>query len=427
VAWLVAAFTLASTVMLPLYGRLCDALGAKQVFLGAIVLFLVGSVLCGTAQTMEQLIAFRAVQGAGAGGLMSVTMVVIAHLKEPGDTKGPGALGGLVAGFGMGVGPYVGGLLAEHADWRWIFYINLPLGLAILGGALWAVRIPRSTVKVRIDFAGAALAAAFAGALLLVCQWGGKEYAWGSSMIIGLIAVTVAAFVLFLWRQATAAEPILPLSLFRIPAVRTGYLIQGLAGVAMMGSIVYLMMYLQVARGVESTDAGAFLAFMALGLVVSGVLGSRYLDSVRTSMVVGTSCVCAALALLALSGEHSSLWLIRAELVLLGAGFGQLLGKLIMVVQQAAPPSHLGVATTGIRFFQMLGGTLGAALFGSLLARVFSAKTGGLELSEVTPATTGSFVTGIDFVFAAGAAVMLVAVFLALRLREPAREFALTK
>ncbi|MFD0583450.1 MFS transporter [Dactylosporangium darangshiense] len=172
VAWLVAAFALAATVVLPLYGRLTDAFGAKPVWLTAVGIFLVGSVLCGAAQSMGQLIAFRAIQGAGAGGLMSVTMVVIANLAEPGANRGRGGgMGGLFAGVGMAIGPFIGGLFADHDNWRGIFYVNVPLGLVVIFGGLFAIRIPRVTRRTDLDLPGAALAAAFAASLLLV--WSG--------------------------------------------------------------------------------------------------------------------------------------------------------------------------------------------------------------------------------------------------------------
>lgn len=424
--WLVAAFALGATVILPLYGRLCDVLGAKRIFLGAIATFLIGSALCGVAQSMGELIAFRAVQGIGAGGLMSVTMVVLAQLKDPDDPRGggPGGLAGLMAGLGMGIGPLVGGLISDHASWRAIFYLNLPLGLIVIVGSLLVLRLPGPTGGASIDFPGAALAAAFAGSLLLVCEWGGKQYAWTSATIIGLGVAAVASLVLFLWRQATAAEPILPLSLFRVRAIRDSYLIQGLVGVAMMAVMVYLMLYLQVARGVSATSAATYIAFMAAGLVVSGLGGDRLGWSTRTSMMVGTACVTVALAALALTSITTPTWAIRTELVLLGAGFGQLLGKLIVVVQENAPARQLGVATTGIRFFQSLGGAIGAAVLGSLLTRIFEAKTSGLAVSAIAalpPAARhralASFVSSIDVVFAVAALIMAVAFITAARLR----------
>ncbi|MFI1990379.1 MFS transporter [Actinoplanes sp. NPDC020271] len=404
VAWLVAAFSLAATVVLPLWGRLCDAWGPKQVFLGTVLTFLIGSVLCGAAQSMGQLIAFRAVQGMGAGGLMSVTMVVMAHLRDPDDdgSKGRGGLAGLVGGLGMAIGPLVGGLFAEHGQWRWIFYVNVPLGVLVLAGGLLVLRIPRHGGGTHLDLPGAAMIGGASAALLLLCDWGGDRYPWSSPTILGLGATTLVLLGVFLWWQRRSPDPILPPGLFRVPAVRNSFVIQTVVGAALIGGIVFLMVYLQAGRGISAGRAGTFPAFLAAGLAVSGLAFNRFRRPVRTSMLIGTLCAAAALGGLALTRDDTSFWLIRAELALLGVGFGQLLGKLIVAVQQAAPRHQLGAATTGIRFFQSLGGAIGAAAFGSLLN------------------TMDTITAGVDAVFAVSALLMLVAAALTTRLRTPA-------
>jgi MFS family permease len=451
IAWLISAYALAATAALPLYGKLCDTLGAKRVFLAAVVTFLIGSTLCGAAQSMAQLIGARALQGIGGGGLMSVTMVVLAQLKGPqddrtdsgNDTSGKdgddskdstpakpgkgGSVGGLVAGAGMAIGPWLGGLLSDHANWRWIFYVNLPLGLAVVVAGALCLQLPANPRRHRIDYLGAGLAAVFSTALLLVTEWAGKDYAWTSPTILGLIAATVASLVLFLRRQATAAEPILPLSLFRVPEIRYGFLIQGLVGVAMMGSMVYVLIYLQVARGLSSSDAGLYLIFMALGMTVIGLLSDRLTAagwSARAFVLSGSFLVTTACALLfATTGPDTNLWLIRAELLLMGLGFGQLIGQLIQLVQATAPPHQLGVATTGTRFFQTLGSSLGAALFGTLLTRLYESQGPGGSTSAIARLTgtehteaIRAFTDSIDLVFLGAAAVMLLALLAATRL-----------
>lgn len=422
VAWLVAAFALAATVVLPLYGRLCDAFGAKPVWLVAVGVFLLGSVLCGAAQHMAELIAFRAVQGIGAGGLMSVTMVVMAHLAEPGTDRGRGAgMGGLFAGVGMALGPFIGGLFADHGNWRGIFYLNVPLALIVIVGGLLVVRLPRVTRKTDLDLLGAALAAAFAGSLLLVCEWGGQQYPWSSPTALAMIAACAVSLALFVWRESVAAHPVLPLSLLRDRTIRGSYVVQLLIGAAMIGTMVHLMLYLQVARGVNASGSGLYLAFMAAGLTLSGVAGGRIRTSTRTALLLGTACAAAAIAGIVLFVHlGTTLWTIRGALVLLGIGFGQLIGRLIGVVQNAAPPHQLGVATTGLRFFQSLGTSIGAAALGSVLSRVYEARTGAAMSAAAIaarPAALAGFVTGIEVVFAAAGAIVLLALIAVTRLR----------
>ena len=432
IPWLVSAYALASAAMLPLYGKLCDVAGPKRVFTGAIAVFLLGSALCGAAQSMTQLIAARAVQGLGGGGLMSVTMVVIAHLRGP-EEKGAGKggnAGGLVAGGAMAVGPWLGGVLADHASWRWIFYVNLPVGLAVLAASALALKLPAHHVRRPLDWSGAALAAAFSCALLLVTDWGGKKYAWSSPALLSLAVTAVAALALFLWRQLRAPEPVLPLSLFRIRELRLGFAVQAIMGAAMTGAIYYVLVYLQLVRGITSSSAGLYLIPMAVGLSATGLLGGPLGArgwTARTFTISGTVTTALAFVLLATTtGPDTSLWLIRAELLLIGAGFGQLLGQLILLVQEAAPRPQLGVATTSIRYFQSLGNALGTALFGTVLTRLYAAHGPGGDVSGLARLTGGARTAAVDayvdatsVVFFCGAGLMALAALMALRLPRP--------
>lgn len=436
IPWLISAYSLAATAVLPLYGKLCDVIGAKRVLLGSLTVFLVGSALCGAARTMGELIAFRAVQGIGGGGLMSVTLVVLAQLMAASGKKASngGNMGGVIAGAGMALGPVLGGTLADHADWRWIFYVNLPLGVAVVLALAWALRLPRQTVARRIDFLGAALAAAFAATLLLVTEWGGTQYAWSSAVILGLIGAAVLLLALFLRRQATAPEPILPLSLLKHPVLRSSFALQGLLGVALTGSIVYVLMYLQLARGIAATQASLYLIPMALGMAAVGLTSGRLARrgwTTRTFVVSGTATVTLALALLSTSGASTGLWSLRGEMLLLGLGFGQLLGQLVQLAQETAPAHQLGVATTATRFFQTLGSALGTALFGTVLARVYAARVPGSTTGAITHLTGAArteavhgFVTATHWVFLCAAGVMALALLLSVLLPKqtgPAR------
>ncbi|MEU8963724.1 MFS transporter [Streptomyces sp. NPDC048491] len=427
IPWLISSFALASAAALPLYGKLCDSLGAKKVFVGAVASFLLGSALCGAAQSMTGLIAARALQGLGGGGLMSVTMVVLAQLRTPGGGGGRASgVGGIVAGTGMAIGPWIGGTLSDHANWRWIFYINLPLGIAALIGAVLVLKLPVSPVRHRIDYLGAALAAAFTSSLLLATSWGGKDYAWASPQIIGLLTTCALSLVLFLRRQATAAEPVLPLSMFQVPQLRYGFAIQGLLGAAMMGALVYVMVYLQAVRGIEPAAAGLYLIPMAIGMTVVGLGAGRLSERgwrMKTFVLTGTLASALGLALLATLGTDTSLWLIRAALLVMGCGFGLLIGQLIPYVQNAALANQLGIATTSVRFFQTLGNALGAAVFGTLLSRVYEAKVPGGSTSAIAHLTGAAhttavhgFVTAMDVVFLVAAGVMALAAVLAARL-----------
>jgi EmrB/QacA subfamily drug resistance transporter len=423
--WLITSYALAATAALPLYGKLCDVYGAKRVFVAAIAVFLAGSALCGLSQNMSELIAFRAVQGLGGGGLMSVTMVVIVQMADDQDRGKNSGMAGLFAGLGMVVGPLVGGALADSGSWRLIFYINLPLGAAALAIATTMMRLPVRPHKHRIDFLGAGLVAAAASVLLLVLEWGGKQYAWQSNRIVGLIGLDVVLVALFLWRQVAAAEPILPLGLFRNVTLRVALPIQALLGVVLTGSIVYVMVYLQAVRGVDATEAGLNLIPMALAMSASGTIAGRLMAKgypVKWFVIAGAAFATAGPGLLGLVKVDSPQWWVWIGLALFGLGLGQLLGQLIIVSQAAVPRHQVGVTTTAVRFGSTLGGAFGAAVFGTLLSRVYEAKAPDhRSLDAVPPAlrrqALEAFVAGIDTVFLSASGVMLAALLLALVLK----------
>ncbi|MEU0569342.1 MDR family MFS transporter [Nonomuraea sp. NPDC005983] len=427
--WLVTAYSLAATAALPLYGKLCDVYGAKRIYLGAVAVFLAGSALCGLAQDMGQLIAFRAVQGLGGGGLMSVTLVVAAHLTPADKRASAGVAGGLLAGLGMVAGPLIGGLFTDHLSWRWIFFINLPVGLFVLVSAAAAIRLRDGGLRHRIDYPGAALVAAAACLLLLVVEWGGRTYAWNSPAMLALIALDVALFAAFGWRQLAAAEPILPLSMFRDRTLGIALPLQLLTGFGMAGGLLYTVVYLQAAMGVQATDSGLYLIPMAAGMVLSGTVSGVLIAKGRATkpfLVAGTACVTASMALLSLLRTDTSPWTLRFDLLLMGVGLGMVLGIVVMLVQNSAAPSQLGVATTAIRFTQVLGSALGTAVFGIVLNRATESRLpSGLDarsLSAALPPQTRArvvqaLVDGVDVVFVSAAGVMAAALVLAALLR----------
>jgi EmrB/QacA subfamily drug resistance transporter len=421
--WLITAYGLGATAALPLYGKLCDVYGAKLIFLGAVATFLAGSALCGLAGDMIELILFRALQGVGGGGLMSVTMVVMAQLAPPEERARKGGIGGIVAGLGLVVGPLVGGLLTDHLGWRWIFFVNLPLGLAVLVVAATVLHLPRHHERRRIDYPGAMLAAGFAVTLSLLLEWGGDRYAWTSATIVGLGVLALLLLAGFLAREATAAEPVLPLRLFANPAIRLALPLQGLIGIAMTGAIVYVMIYLQVVRGVSAEHAGYYLIPMAVGLTAAGMVVGRLVSrgaATTTFMITGTGLGALALGLLGLLRVHSGTGLLATALLVYGLGLGQVIGLLVMVVQNAAPPHQLGVATTALRLFQTLGGALGAAVFGAVFgagrAPGGAAALASLPAGERAAALAG-VVHALDIVFLSAGSVMALAMVLAVVLR----------
>ncbi|SCE58320.1 MFS transporter, partial [Streptomyces sp. DfronAA-171] len=342
--------------------------------------------------------------------------------KTSSPSRGAGA-GGLVAGAGMALGPWVGGMLTEHLSWRWIFWVNLPVGLAVLLTAAAVLRLPDRPERRRVDYAGAALAGAFASAFLLTLEWGGGRWPWLAPQTLALAATALALLVLFLWRQVTAPEPVLPLTLFGSRALRLGFAVQLLLGIGLTSAIVQVMLYLQVARGLDSASAGLFLLPMAAGMTVSGVLSQRYVNQrARLPLALGTSGAALGLALLATSTAHTSAWATRGALFVLGCGFGLLVGQLVQYAQDSAPAGLLGVTTTAARFFQTLGGAAGAALSGVLLTRLTGldgAAARGHDPSTTVPGAALSFTGGIDTVFACLAALMLLATALVLRLPVP--------
>jgi EmrB/QacA subfamily drug resistance transporter len=368
-SWVVTAYLLTSTISTPLYGKLSDQLGRKGIFQFAIVIFLIGSALAGLSQNMTQLIAFRGIQGLGAGGLMAMAMTIIADVVSPRERGRYQGYFGATFALSSVAGPLLGGIFTEQLSWRWIFYINLPIGIVALVVTSAVLKLPFRRQSHRIDFVGAGLMTVGVTAALLVTVWGGTQYPWGSSLIIGiglLSAVFIGAFIVW---EHYAAEPILPPSLFRIGVFRTASTVSFLLSMVMFGAIIYLPLYLQLVDGVSPTVSGLLMVPLMLGLLVSSILSGQIVT--RTGIykpmpIVGSGMVIIGMWLLSHLGLHTSHLTMSLYVIVLGAGMGMTMQIMILATQNAVPSDSIGTGTAAVTFFRSLGGAFGSSLFGAI-------------------------------------------------------------
>lgn len=376
-SWVITAYLLTSTASVPLYGKLSDLYGRKALYQIGIVIFLLGSVLSGLSQSMAQLIAFRAIQGLGAGGLMAMSQTIIADVVSPRERgRYQGYLGSVFA-FSSVAGPLLGGLFVDHLSWRWVFYINLPIGIVALAVTAVVLRLPFERRPHKIDYFGSALLVLGITALLLLTTWGGTEYAWTSPTIIGLGITGVVALAVFLWQEQRAQEPVLPLRLFRDNIFNVCTSVGFILGLALFGALAFMPVYFQVVDGASATESGLRLVPMMVGVISASIFSGRWIARTghyRRFPIIGTATMTAGVLLLTRLGVGTSMWETSVYLVFLGAGVGMVLPVIVLAVQNAVPQGDLGVATAGTNLFRSLGSAFGVAIFGAILTNRLNAE-----------------------------------------------------
>lgn len=390
--WVTSAYMIASTVAVPITGKLIDMYGRKVLYIIGLVIFTVFSLFCGLSQTMTQIIIFRGLQGAGAGIMMANAFTVIGDLFPPGERGKYQGLISAVFGVSSVIGPALGGFLTDILSWHWVFLINIPLGLAIIG--LFIVFFPPlrpENVTHKVDYAGVVLLILTVVPLMLALSWGGVDFPWASVPIITMLVFSVVMGVLFVIVEKRSDHPILPLSLFQNRIVAISEVVVFFTGVAMFGTIIFVPLFFQGVLGASASISGGFLTPMMLGMVLGSFLSGQFLSRsgghYRFQGAIGIGIMAVGMFLLSLMTVETSNGMAVINIIIAGFGLGATMPLYVIAVQNAVPYEILGVATSSTTFFRSIGGAIGLAIFGSVLNNRFAA-----EFMSSIPATIKAFV-----------------------------------
>jgi EmrB/QacA subfamily drug resistance transporter len=424
-SWVFSAYMLAATVTTPIYGRLSDVHGRRLFFICGIVLFMAGGIVGATAQSMTQLVLARGIQGLGAGALMPLAIATIGDLVPPADRGRWQGLTGAVFGVASILGPTTGGYIADNADWRWVFLVSLPVALIALAVVATTLRIPPHPERAtKIDYAGAALLAAGLSTALLGIVRGGQEAPWGSAQVLGLIGVGVGLLAVFLLWERRVAQPIVPVELFRIRTVSAASLAGFATGVGMFGTIMFVPLFVQGVLGASATSSGLVLTPLMLAMMAASVGSGQIITRTgryRWALLSGPVVMGAGFALLSVLDEGSTRGLTTLAMVVAGLGLGLLIQNLSLVVQNAVPSRHMGVATSLAQFSRSIGGTVGVSAMGAILAAGLPAGAAALALGGGASGPVGgpggdgaraALADAIQPIFMLGVPMMLITLLL---------------